>query len=237
MGRAPPTYPWGMAINITIDQQGIGLLQRRSAVVAKQLPFATSQALNSAAFSVRDALKGASREVFDRPTTFIQNAWLVQKSTKTTLIAVVYPEARRRPYLKANILGGLRGTKPFEAKYFAQASGNVGNASRLIPAAINRNAQGNVSLSVLTRLSAKISTKGKGSVFIGTPAGGARPPGVYERTGTKRTGLRLRPLFVGKPSATYQRIFKIDEIGSKVVQRRFNEYLRTSLERAVASAR
>jgi hypothetical protein len=44
-------------------------------------------------------------------------------------------------------------------------------------------------------------------------------------------------LFIGKPSATYNRIFRIDEIGSKVVQRRFNDYLRTSLERAIASAR
>jgi len=222
-----------MAINITIDQKGIGLLQRRSAVVAKQLPFATSQALNSAAFSVRDAFKGASREVFDRPTTFIQNAWRVQKSTKITLTAVVYPEDRRRPYLKTNILGGRRGTKPFEAKYFGAASGSVSNASRLIPAATTRNAQGNVSLAALRRLSSKVATTGKGSVFIGVPSGGGRPPGVYERTADRR----LKPLFIGKPSATYNRIFRIDEIGSKVVQRRFNDYLRTSLERAIASAR
>ncbi len=226
-------YPWAMAITITIDQQGIGLLQRRSAVVAKQLPFATSQALNTTAFSTRDALKGASREVFDRPTTFIQNAWRVEKSTKLTLTAIVYPEERRRPYLKANILGGLRGTKPFEAKLLGAASSSMAGNARLIPAVAKRNAQGNVSLAALKSITDKIATTGKNSVFIGTPLGGNRPPGVYQRAPQGK----LRPLFVAQRSASYERRFKIDEIGGKVVQRRFSEYLRSALERAVASAR
>jgi hypothetical protein len=70
-------------------------------------------------------------------------------------------------------------------------------------------------------------------VFVGTPNGSSRPPGVYQR-GTKG---RLVPLFVAIPSATYRPIFPIVEIGTKVAERRFGRYLRTSLEKAVASAK
>jgi hypothetical protein len=201
--------------------------------MTKQLPFAISQALNSTAFSARDAFKGASQAVFDKPTTFIQNAWRVKKATKATLTAIVYPEERRRPYLKANIRGGARGTKPFEAKLLGAATGPIGSNTRLVPGAIRRNAQGNVSLATLKKLTSNIGKTGNNSVFIGTPSGGSRPPGVYQRT--PKGGLR--PLFIAVRRATYQRRFKIDEIGQKVVQRRFNQYLMSSLEKALATAR
>ena len=230
-GRAP--YPWHMAA-ITLDiKSELPKAIRWTDAMTKQLPFAISQALNSTGFSIRTSLKGASRQYFDNPTTFIQNAWQVDKSNKRSLAVTIFPEAKREPYLRKNITGGRRGAKPFEAKYLAQASGSVPAGSRLVPAVIRRNAQGNVSLAALRRISSKVGTVGKGSVFIGTPAGSSRPPGVYQR-GTKG---RLIPLFVAVPSATYRPIFPIHDIGQKVVDRRFGDYLRSSLEKALASAR
>ena len=222
-----------MAISLTIDQKDLGRATAWSRAVAKQLPFATTNALTSTAFSARDAFKGASQTVFDKPTTFIQNAWRVKKATKATLTAIVYPEERRRPYLKANIRGGARGTKPFEAKLLGAATGPLGGNTRLVPGAIRRNAQGNVSLATLKKLTSNIGTTGKNSAFIGTPSGGSRPPGVYQRT--PKGGLH--PLFIAVRRATYQRRFKIDEIGQKIVERRFNKYLMSSLEKALATAR
>lgn len=201
--------------------------------MTKQLPFAISQALNSVGFDARTALKGASRTYFDKPTPFIQNAWRVEKANKRNLLVTVLPEAKREPYLRANILGGRRGTKPFEAKYLSEASGSLSSSLKLIPAAIRRNAQGNVSLAALRRISGQMAATGRNSVFVGTPRGGGRPPGVYQR-GTKG---RLVPLFIAVPSATYRPIFPITDIGTKVAERRFGQYLQTSLERAVASAR
>ena len=201
--------------------------------MTKQLPFATSQALNSTGFAIRSSLKGASRQYFDNPTPFIQNAWQVDRSNKRSLAVTVYPEAKREPYLRKNITGGRRGAKPFETKYLSEASGSVPGGSRLVPAVIRRNAQGNVSLAALRRILGKVGTTGKGSVFIGTPKGVNRTPGVYQR-GTKG---RLIPLFVAVPSATYRPIFPINDIGQKVVDRRFGDYLRSSLEKAVAAAR
>jgi hypothetical protein len=201
--------------------------------MAKQLPFAVSQALNSAAFDARTALGGATRQYFDRPTPFIQNGWRVQKSTKRDLVAVVFPEAKREPYLRANILGGRRGTKPFEAKLLGEASSSLPKGSKLIPAVIKRNAQGNVGLAALRRISGQIGTTGRGSVFVGTPRGGNRPPGVYQRN----TKGSLAPLFLAVSSASYRPIFPLAQIGTKVVERRFSGYLQSSLEKALASAR
>jgi hypothetical protein len=89
-----------------------------------------------------------------------------------------------------------------------------------------------VSLAALKRLTGQIGPTGRNSVFIGTPKGGNRPPGVYQRVGQK-----LRPLFVSLPSAKYRPIFPVQQIGTKVAERRFGGYLRSSLERALASAR
>ena len=230
-GRAH--YPWHMAA-ITLDiKSELPKAIRWTDAMTKQLPFAISQALNSTGFSIRTSLKGASRQYFNNPTTFIQNAWQVDKSNKRNLAVTIFPEAKREPYLRKNITGGQRGAKPFEGKLLSQASGTVPSGSRLVPAVIRRNAQGNVSLAALRRISSKVGTVGKGSVFIGTPAGSSRPPGVYQR-GTKG---RLIPLFVAVSSATYRPIFPIHDIGAKVAQRRFGGYLRSSLEKALASAR
>jgi hypothetical protein len=201
--------------------------------MTKQLPFAISQALNSTAFDARKSINASTRQYFDRPTTFIQNAYRVDKSNKRSLVATIFPEAKRQPYLLRNITGGRRGTKPFEAKLVAASSGAIQRGSKLVPVGIKRNAQGNVSLAALKRLTGQIGTTGRNSVFIGTPKGGNRPPGVYQRIGR----FKLRPLFVTLPSANYRPIFPVQEIGFKVAERRFGGYLRSSLEKALASAR
>ena len=230
-GRAP--YPWHMAA-ITLDiKSELPKAIRWTDAMTKQLPFAISQALNSTGFSIRTSLKGASRQYFNNPTTFIQNAWQVDKSNKRNLAVTVFPEAKRVRYLRKNITGGQRGPKPFEIKYLSQASASLPAGSKLVPANIPLNAQGNVSLATLKRITGKIATTGKGSVFIGTPTGGNRPPGVYQRVNR----WVLVPLFVAVPSATYRPIFPIHDIGAKVAQRRFGGYLRSSLEKALASAR
>ena len=201
--------------------------------MTKQLPFAISQALNSTGFDIRSSLKGASRQYFDNPTPFIQNAWRVDKSSKRSLVVTIFPEAKREPYLRANITGGKRGTKPFEAKFLGQASSAIPSNSKLIPAAIRRNAAGNVSLSALKRIQQQIGQPGRNGVFVGTPPGTQRPPGVYQRMARGK----LKPLFIAVPSATYRPIFPIADIGTKVAERRFGIYLRSSLEKALASAK
>ena len=201
--------------------------------MTKQLPFAISQALNKTAFDMRQAMNGATRQYFKNPVPFTQRAFLVNRSNKRNLTAEVYAERRRARYLRTLITGGDRGQKPVELRYLAKAEATMPRGSVLVPAAINLTAAGNVSLATLKRIEKQIASKGRNSVFLGRPDGAGRPPGVYQRTAKGK----LRPLMIAVPRARYGKMFPMAEIGQKVIDRRFGDYLRSSLERAVATAR
>jgi len=227
-----------MAVTLTIDQQGIGLLQRRSEAVAKQLPFATSVALNNTAFDARKAINGATRGFFDRPTKFTQSAFLVQKSKKKDLTAFVYANNKqgksRSRYLRYSIQGGQRRQKGFE-RYFLGApnDGTIPPGATFVPTGnVKLTSSGNVSIPTLKRITKGLEGSARGGFFIGTPRGGDRPPGIY-----RRSRERLFAYFLAKPAPSYSRTFPIQDVGSKVIERKFNRYLATALERALATAR
>jgi hypothetical protein len=208
--------------------------------MTKQLPFAISQALNSTAFDARSALNGATRQYFDRPNRFTQSAFLAAKSTKRTLEATVYANDQqgrdRARYLRFGIAGGTRPQKGFERKFLGSIVGTrtIPVGAQLQPTSlVKRDASGGVSLATIKRIQKGLTGNARGGFFIGTPKGGDRPPGIYRRSKGK-----LFPYFIAtQERATYRPRFPMGEIGQKVVQRRFGQYLRSSLERALASAR
>ena len=228
-----------MAILLTIDQQGLEKLSRFGSAVAKQLPFATSQALNAVAFDGRKALNGATNTAFRNPTRFTQTAFLVQKSSKRNLEAAIYandqPGKNRAKFLRYGIQGGTRAQKGFE-RYFTGASndGTIPPGAALVPTSnVKLNAQGNVSLATLKRIGKGLGGNARGGFFVGTPRGaGNRPPGIY-----RRSRERLHAYFIAKPRPRYRSRFNMPSIAGKVIERRFNGYLRSSLERALSTAR
>lgn len=225
-----------MAITITIDHD----LLRAAAwpkAIARQLPFAISRALNDTAFDARQSLGKASLQTFDRPTKFIQTAWRVQKSKKTDLVALVFPEAKREPYLRANITGGQRGVKPFEAAFKGAADGRP-PSDRFFPTSLQKkDTKGNVSRATLRKIITSLDSgeTGRNSYFIGTPRGkqGVRPYGIYRRMARK-----IKPVFLpATRPMRYDSIFDIGEIAGKVVSRRFDGYLAKQLANALRTAR
>jgi hypothetical protein len=208
--------------------------------MTKQLPFAISQALNSTAFDTRAALNGATRQYFDRPNRFTQTAFLAGKSTKRTLEATVYANDQqgrdRARYLRFGIAGGTRPQKGFERKFLGSIVGTrtIPAGAQLQPTSlVKRDASGGVSLATIKRIQKGLSGKARGGFFVGTPRGGDRPPGIY-----RRSREQLFPYFIATDQrARYQTRFPMAEIGQKVVQRRFGVYLRSSLEKALATAR
>lgn len=207
--------------------------------ITKQLPFAISQALNSTAFDTRTALNGATRQYFDRPNRFTQTAFLVQKTNKRELEAVVYANAEqgrdRARYLRYGIQGGTRRQKGFERKFLAEVAStrSIPQGSQLVPTSLVKlDASGGVSLATIKRIQKGLSGKARGGFFIGTPKGGDRPAGIY-----RRSREQLFPYFLAiEQRARYSPRFPMGDIGGKVVQRRFGTYLRSSLERALATA-
>jgi len=233
-------YPWHMA-TITLDiQSELPKAIRWTDTMTKQLPFAISQALNSTAFDARAALNGATRQYFDRPNKFTQSAFLAAKSTKRTLEATVYANDQqgrdRARYLRFGIAGGTRPQKGFERKFLGSIVGTrtIPAGAQLQPTSLVKlDSSGGVSLATIKRIQKGLTGNARGGFFIGTPKGGDRPPGIYRRSKGK-----LFPYFIAtQERATYRPRFPMGEIGQKVVQRRFGQYLRSSLERALASAR
>ena len=215
-----------MAILLTIDQQGLDKLSRFGSAVQKQLPFATSVALNAVAFDGRTAANGATVGAFNKPTRFTQTAFLVQKSTKRDLTAAIY--ANDAP-------GKNRPAKGFE-RYFAGVSndGTIPQGATLVPTRnVKLNASGNVSLATLKSIGKGLGSNPRGGFFVGTPRGaGARPPGIY-----RRSRERLFAYFIVKDQPSYTSRFNLPAIAGKVIERRFNGYLMSSLEKALSSAK
>ena len=217
--------------SITLDiRSELPKAVRWTDAMTKQLPFSISQALNATGFDARTALNGATRQYFDRPTKFVQRSFLVRKTNKRNLVVDIYPDRKRLPYIGRNITGGVRGQKPFELKLQSLTTGTLPQGNALVPAAIRTNANGNVSLAAIKRLTGQVATKGPNSVFIGKPTGDGRPPGIYQRT----RGGKLKPLFLSVDLPAYRPIFPMNQIGTKVAERRFGVYLRQYLASNVA---
>lgn len=204
--------------------------------MTKQLPFAISQALNSTGFDIRTALNGATRQYFDKPAPFTQRAFIVQKGSKRDLQVTVLANKRQNLYLRTQISGGPRQQKGFEKKFLSNIAGtqSIPSNTQLVPTSlIKLNAQGNVSLATIKRIQQGMNGSVKGGFFAGIPKGNNLPFGIYRRSKGK-----LFPYFVATNGpATYSPRFPMQNIGNKVTQRRFGQYLRSALERAVASAR
>lgn len=227
--------------NLTLDiRSELPKAIRWTDTMTKQLPFAVSQALNATAFDARVALNGATRQYFDRPNRFTQSAFLVQKTNKRELEAIVYANAQqgrdRARYLRYGIQGGNRPQKGFEKKFLSEvaSTARIPAGSQLVPTSLVKlDSSGNVSLSTIKRIQKGLNGSQRGGFFIGTPKGGDRPPGIY-----RRSREQLFPYFIATTDrGSYRPRLPMAEIGMKIAQRRFGDYLRSSLEKAVANAR
>ena len=228
-----------MALQLTIDQD-LSKATAWTKAVQKQLPFATSLAINDAAFDARKALNQGTKGAFHMPVKFTQSAFLVQKSKKRELTAYVYAQDKkgkdRARYLRFGINGGARPQKGLD-RFFENAvpnDGTIPGGAYFMPTPLVKiNASGNVTNATLRRITKGISGDQRGGFFIGTPRGGNRPPGIY-----RRSRMALHPYFIATTNRPdYNGRFNIERIGGKVVQRRFNQHFQTALSKALSSAK
>ena len=228
-----------MPISLTIDQD-LSKATAWTKAVQKQLPFATSVALNNVAFDARKAINAGTKGAFHVPVKFTQNAFLVQKSKKKSLAAFVYAQDKagkdRARYLRFGIAGGTRPQKGMDA-YFENAvpnDGTIPKGAYFMPTSlVKTNASGNVTQATLRRITKGISGEARGGFFIGTPKGGGRPPGIY-----RRSRLQLHPYFIATTDRPdYTGRFNIEAIGAKVIQRKFGIHFNQALSKALSTAK
>jgi len=223
-----------MGIALSIDQDLKGF-ERFTKNYRKQLPFASSVAINNTAFDIRTALNKGTLGAFDKPTKFTQKAFLVTKSKKNNLVAHTFAKDQASKYIRFGVKGGQRIPKGFELYFGGLADdGTIPPNSYFYPTSfIKYDKHGNVTRSTLKRISKGIGSNPRGGFFIGTPANNpGKPPGIY-----RRSREQLFPFFIAstrKPN--YQSIFNIEQIAGKVVQRRFNQHFDKAMSKAIETA-
>jgi hypothetical protein len=223
-----------MGIQLSIDQDLKGF-ERFTKNYRKQLPFASSVALNSTGFDIRQALNKGTLGAFDKPTTFTQKAFLTTKSKKTNLVVHIFAKDKEGSdaarYLRFGVQGGARPPKGFE-RYFSGLP-NDGSIDRyFMPTKqTKRDGKGNITRPTLKKLSTRVTT---GTAFIGTPRNSTRPPGLYVR---EKNNKLLAKFITTSSKPTYRRRFNIEAIAGKVVQRRFNQHFDKAMSKAIATAK
>ncbi len=129
----------------------------------KQVPYATSVALNKTAQAVREALRKKMPEVFDRPTPYTQRSLWIRRATKQELSAEVALKdfagkgiAASR-YLWPQVHGGQRSQKRFE-----KSLSQVGPDGYYIPAGgAEYDAYGNISRGQIVRMMSFVEAFGE----------------------------------------------------------------------------
>lgn len=230
-------------------------LRATTEVERKQLPFAAAQALNATAQDVLEHVQNRMEVVFDRPTRFTKNAFMVWRANKRTLEAKVQerPSVGSKHYLKVQETGGARPATGME-KMLRSALAYNGVLSALVPAEgakLDRygnwsSGERNQALSAIngwreagykansTDASRK-RAKGRAAYFVGGTKNGS--PGIYKRTGTgKREKVTKVAHFVdGAPS--YRKRLGFLDGAQEVFAARFEKNFAAAFQRALATAR
>ena len=161
------------------------------ALRAKQVPFATSLALNALAKGVAAEETKAVDDTFKTPTPFTENAFRIEVATKARPIAVVAAKDIQAEYLEPYVVGGARflGTK----------------RGMLAPRGVALNQYGNLTKGKLASL------KGKPDIFIGpiTTKAGKTINGVWQRPTPARAARGRKG--VAKPAGKLKLLIQFED--------------------------
>ena len=205
-----------VVIKSNIDQvvKGLSRIQR------KQIPFATSVAINDTAFGLQKEIKRQMPQKLDRPTPWTVSGVLVRKSKKTDLEAFVYmagarglpkESADRNKYIKYQVNGGTR--HPKKSKIPVPSKN------------MKLNKYGNMPRN---RIKSLIARK---DVFVGNVKG---IDGIWQRN-KDNSGIKLMVGF--ENTADYRSRLPFNRIGQGYTSSKFTRNFERALARALASAR
>lgn len=253
-----------LTINVTSN---IAETIKRLQAQAKQVPFATAVALTKTAQVVRQEEVKEMKDSFDRPTPYTLNSLFVKPATKTDLTARVWlkdawgggntPAAR---YLLPQITGGLRKLKPFEK--MLRSVGALPAGMYAVPGSgAQMDGYGNMSSGQIQQILSYFKTfpeagytknltkegrekKWRGTrnkrgfaYFVGRPADGKLPLGIWQRFNFGAMGSAIKPIMIFVDRATYQIMYDFQYIADRTVKREFPRQFEAALRQEMATAR
>lgn len=237
---------------IKVGVEGGALLGRKlNEIEKRQLPFATSVALNRTAADVKAAEVKAMKADFDRPTRFTLNSLFIKPAKKNRLEAIVWvkdyaskavPPTR---WLLPEVMGGNRAPKRSES--LLSAKGILPSGKALLPGkGIRLDGHGNVSRGMMQKILSGLgaqgdkhanSTDSKRSVgnqqrffVLGK---GAAALGIAERTGKASISMLLA--FGKAPS--YGSLLDFYGVANAVIGSQLPKHARDAMDEAVLSAK
>ena len=237
-----------MGLDITVTHDVRRLIDFASES-RKQLPFATSLAVNSTTDIIKKAFNKSTNIFRGGATSFTKRAFTAgKKSNKRNLerkaFAIDVPLKDRARYLRFMTQGGSRPQKAYEKMFsFLPNDGTIPSGAFFIPSGrIKLDARGNVSKGNILRIKQAITgeatksssgSTARGGGFIGTPRNLSLPPGIY-----RRSRGQLHPLFYATTdSKDYRKKLDIEKIGQTVVGRHFTKELQQALDKALKTAK
>lgn len=248
-------------ISIKIDTKSV--LKQLADVKDRQVPFATSLAINRTAQKVKAKEVLEMHDVFDRPTPYVLNSVFIKPSTKTTLTASVgIKDQGRTPQSKillAEIAGGPRRHKryelalrsigalpdgyytvPGEAAKIDQYGGVSAGQIRQILSYFRANRDvgyiSNSTKDTRAKLAKGTKTKYGISYFVGAPADGKAPLGIWMRIHSS-FGTAIKPILIFVRSNNYEPIFDFEFVAKNTVNKEFNHEFNKAWEEAERSAK
>jgi hypothetical protein len=226
-------------MEISVQHNIMDVLPELDRFTSRQAPFAIAKALTTTAKQVQGQLTSALPTAFNRPTAWTRRAFAITPARKDTLTSWVFAKDSQARYLKFGVQGGRRRVKGFEKRFDGMVKGEKPDGQALVPTRnVRLDAQGNVSLATIKRMSQTNSTGKVGRYFVGKPKGGGRnadlPVGVYARMGNNKR-LEMQFAFMREPA--YRKRLDMQGIGARTVRERFAANLRDSYAAAVRTAR
>lgn len=247
---------------ISIKLEGMGGFEAKLRGLQKQVPFATSVALNRTAKVLEDAERAAlGGGTFDRPKPQTTRATYLKRSTKQHLVAEIGLKNRQMgipaaEYLHANIKGGARAYK--RSELMLKQAGILPEGMFTVPGkGATLDAYGNMSRGQIVSILSFFRTFGNTALnskrmnmtdkaratrarratdyFVVPVASKALKlyPGIWQRTGNN--DLKPVLMFVSRPQ--YRAIYHFGEKAIKVAHAVFQQEFKTALAQAMATAK
>jgi hypothetical protein len=236
---------------LTVKIDASAAIARLKDLQLRQLPFAMARALTWMAQDIAKEERRAMTQVFDRPTPGTLDSLYVLPATKQNLRAEVGIKQDRAKgvsaakYLAPEIFGGPRRQKRSELSVSFKVGGRT---IYMVPASgMKLDAYGNVPKGTMTKIlsglkasldpyqnrTARSARRGTtAQYFIGSPAAGRLPLGIYERR-----DRRIVPLFIFVRQPQYRVRLPFFDIALKRVQEQGQRIFALSLADAIATAR
>lgn len=216
-------------IKIELDMRAA---QRAIVAVERQMPYATSVALNSTAFDVRDAHTQEIARVFHTPVPFVRRAPKVEKASKRRLLASVYIDPRVEEALAHHVAGGAR--LPRDVARVLRGLGVLRGGEYTTYAPGYTNAAGNLTRARWTKILDALRKRGSTQPYFAATIRGTKAIWIRKGRGAKKVAPVV---YIVGAAPVYRRRFDFHGIGHRVAGSRFAAHFDRALDRAMSGAR